>query len=103
MSTFSLVPQTVKLQREVMNSTILVIQEDLTPVSKRAECLDWEVNCCFETLRSGKMEKGRFGGDKESGKAHLPGHFWPQIAAHALHLSLFCGQHCGERSGDMEL
>ena len=103
MSTFSLVPQTVKLQREVMNSTILVIQEDLTPVSKRAECLGWEGNCCFETLRSGKIEKGRFGRDEERGKAHLPGHFWPQIAAHRLHLSLFCGQHCCEPSGDMEL
>ena len=90
MSTFSLVPQTAKLQREVMNSTILVIQEDLKPVSRKAEYLGLEGNCCFETLRSGKMEKGRFGRDEERGKAHLPGYFWPQIAAHGLHLSL-CG------------
>ena len=96
-------PQTAKLQREVMNSTILVIQEDLKPVSRKAEYLCWESNWSFETLRSGKMEKGRFAGDEERGKAHLTNHFWPQIAAHGLHLSLFCQQHCGEPSGDMEL
>lgn len=99
----TLVPQTEKVQPEVMNSTISIILEDLKPVSRKAECLGQEGYCCFDTLRSGTMEKGRFAGNEERGKAHLPGHFWPQIAAHGLHLSLFCGQHCDEPSGDTEL
>lgn len=64
MSVFPLVPLTEKLLLVVLNSTILVIQEDLKPVSRMAECSGWEGNCCFEKLGSGKMERGRFGGMK---------------------------------------
>lgn len=62
MSAFSLVPQTEKLQREVMHSTIIVIQDNLKPVSRKAGCLGWEGGCFLENLRSCKMERGRLWG-----------------------------------------
>lgn len=58
MSVFSLVPQTEQLKNEVMHSVIIMIQEDLKPVSKKAECLGWVAHCFLETLKSCKWRGG---------------------------------------------
>ncbi|XP_070350884.1 uncharacterized protein [Equus asinus] len=123
MDVFQDVSQTENLKSEVMHSVVAVIQEDLKPVSRKAECLGWEGHCFLETLRSRKMEKERLLGDEERDKAHFTSQFWPQTTAHGLHLgsskpekglgsrqvvppyfqSLFCGRHCLMPGGDMEL
>ena len=77
MSVFSLVPQTEQLKNEVMHSVIIMIQEDLKPVSRKAKCLGWEGNWFYETLKLYKMERGRFM-DEGRGKALLPSSSWPQ-------------------------
>lgn len=51
-----------------MHSVIIMIQEDLKPVSRRAECLGWEGNCFLETLNLGKMVRGQWFVDEERGK-----------------------------------
>ena len=69
MSVFSVVPQTQQLKNEVMHSVIIMIQEDLKPVSRKAECLGWEGNCFLETLKLCKMERGRLFVDDKGGKS----------------------------------
>ncbi|CAK7299296.1 Maestro heat-like repeat-containing protein family member 1 [Vulpes lagopus] len=65
MHVFQEVPQTEQLQSELMHSVIIMIQEDLKPVSRRAECLGWEGNCFLETLNLGKMVRGQWFVDEE--------------------------------------
>ncbi|GAB5573424.1 maestro heat-like repeat-containing protein family member 1 isoform X2 [Prionailurus iriomotensis] len=54
------VPQTEQLKNEVMHSVIIMIQEDLKPVSRKAKCLGWEGNWFYETSKLYKMETGSF-------------------------------------------
>nr|KAF6453005.1 hypothetical protein HJG59_008277 [Molossus molossus] len=60
---FQEVPQTEKMKREVMHSTIMVIQEDFIPVSRKAACSGWEA---IAVLRNGE---GKVWGDEERGEA----------------------------------
>lgn len=63
MPVFSLVTQRETLNREVMSSVVLLIQEDQRPVSvSNAAGLHWEGNCFIDTLRSCKW---RGEGDEE--------------------------------------
>ncbi|XP_032205031.1 uncharacterized protein LOC116594149 isoform X3 [Mustela erminea] len=58
MDVFPEVPQTEQLKNEVMHSIIIMIQDDLKPVSRKAGHLSWEGSCFLETLKLYKMERG---------------------------------------------
>lgn len=86
MSVFSPAPQTQQLKNEVMHSVIIMIQEDLKPVSRKAECLGWEGNCFLETLKLCKMERGGCSWMRREVRHPLTKTLLASDSAHGLHL-----------------